>query len=363
VVAAPELSLIRPHVQPARLRSPPSNWGIKRLRVQELWAAGFTGEGVLVGHLDTGFDPTHPALKGALKDFAEFDMAGDMVPGAKAWESDPNVPHGTHTAGTIAGRTVKGQVIGVAPAAKLVSGMVIEGGQVIDRVLAGMDWVLSKGARILSLSLGLRGFTPAFQVVTDSLRKKNVLPIFAVGNEGPNTSRSPGNYANVISVGACNINGRVWDESSSQKFNRSDDPLVPDLVAPGVDILSCISNGKYDRWNGTSMATPHVAGLAALLLQAKPTATADELERAIFESCSRPAGMSRARANRGVPDAVAALTHLMGQPPVAGSPASGKKKKRPTRRKRRTARKAPTASRRSSRRRSAGQRKRRSKRR
>src|SRR5204863_1085458 len=100
---------------------------------------------------------------------------------------------------------------------------------------------------------------------------------FAVGNEGPNTSRSPGNYANVLSIGAMDDRDRVADFSSSQRFQRDTNPLVPDLVGPGVGVLSCIPNNGYAEMDGSSMATPHIAGLAALLLQASPDATADQL--------------------------------------------------------------------------------------
>jgi subtilisin len=195
----------------------------------------------------------------------------------------------------------------VAPEAKVASAMVIEGGQVIDRILAGMDWIIGEGARILSLSLGLRGYTPAFQAIVDALRAAGVLPVVAVGNEGAMTSRSPGNYANVLSVGALNSDNAVADFSGSQKFNRPDDALVPDLVGPGVGVLSCVPNKKYAKMDGTSMATPHIAGLAALLLSAVPGASVDELEQAIFGSCSLAGGMPAARANRGVPDGVKAL--------------------------------------------------------
>lgn len=324
VVPAPEMSLIRPVARlAAATPSAAPTWGITRLRVPSLWAAGFTGKGVVVGHLDTGVDGTHPALKSAFDEFAEFDMAGDRVPGAKPTDSDDSTPHhGTHTAGTIAGRPSAQRTIGVAPDATLASGMVIEGGQVVDRILSGMDWVLSKGVRILSMSLGLRGFDPSFQVIIDALRSHNVLPVIAIGNEGPNTSRSPGNYANVLSVGAVDQNDVVADFSGSQTFNRSDDPLVPDLVAPGVGVISCGPTGGYVAMDGTSMATPHVAGLAALLLQAKPGATADELEAAIFASCSLPPNMFKERGNRGVPDAVAAFTKLTGNPLPAVAAAS-----------------------------------------
>jgi subtilisin family serine protease len=315
VEKAPELSLIRPVVvEEAKLGTGPS-WGVKRLKADLLWAAGLTGKGVLVGHLDTGVDASHPALKGAIGKFAEFDLAGDHVPNAQPSDSDE---HGTHTAGTIVGRSGLKGAFGMAPEAQLASAMVIEGGQVIDRILAGMDWVIGEGVRIMSMSLGLRGFTPAFQTVIDALRAANVLPVIAVGNEGPNTSRSPGNYANVLAVGAMDARGQVADFSGSEQFARTVNPLCPALVAPGVEILSCVPGGKYKTMNGSSMATPHVAGLAALLLQAKPTATADELERAIVGSCRLPAGMPQARGSHGVPDAVRAFQLLTGsQLPVA----------------------------------------------
>lgn len=309
VVPAPQLSLIRPvDVTPAKAASG-TTWGIDRLRVEELWDAGITGKGVVVGHLDTGLDGKHPVLKDAIAAFAEFDLAGDPVPGAQPWDSGR---HGTHTAGTIVGRPTGNGKVGVAPEAKLASAMVIEGGQVLDRILAGMEWILEKNARILSMSLGLRGFTPAFQVIVDALRGQNVLPVIAVGNEGPLTSRSPGNYPNVLSVGACAEDETVASFSSSETFARTDDPFVPDLVAPGVAVLSCVPGGSYAEMRGSSMATPHVAGLAALLLQAKPGATVDELESAILQSCNRPASMSQDRANRGVPDAPAAIAALTG---------------------------------------------------
>jgi subtilisin len=258
-------------------------------------------------------------LTGAIKSFAEFDMAGDRVPNAQPSDSDE---HGTHTAGTIVGRTVSKGAFGMAPEAQLASAMVIEGGQVIDRILGGMDWVIGEGARIMSMSLGLRGFTPAFQAVIDALRAANVLPVIAVGNEGPNTSRSPGNYVNVLSVGAIGSDDQVADFSSSQQFNRPSNPLCPDVVAPGVGILSSVPGGKFKTMDGSSMATPHVAGLAALLLQAKPTATATQLENAIIGSCTLPAGVPQARGSHGVPDAERAFMLLTGAPLVVAATAA-----------------------------------------
>ena len=198
----------------------------------------------------------------------------------------------------------------MAPGARLASAIVIEGGDAVARVLAGMDWALGLGARVLNLSLGFRGWWPDFLAITRILRRKGVLPVFAVGNEYAGSSRSPGNYREALSVGACGEDDRVADFSSSQRFDRKRDPVVPDLVAPGVGIVSAKPGGGYQEMDGTSMATPHVAGLAALLLQAKPNAKVSRLEKAILESCVRPRGMSAERGGRGIPSAVKALAAL-----------------------------------------------------
>ncbi|HEY4575550.1 MAG TPA: S8 family serine peptidase, partial [Thermoanaerobaculia bacterium] len=142
------------------------------------------------------------------------------------------------------------------------------------------------------------------------LRAKNILPVYAVGNEGAGTSRYPGNYPEALSVGAVDENGQVADFSSSQRFARQSDPVVPDIVGPGVGVISAMPGGGYQQMDGSSMATPHIAGLAALLFQARPNATANDMETAIFQSCKLATGVSAERAGRGFPDASAALAAL-----------------------------------------------------
>jgi subtilisin len=313
VAGTPPLSLIRP--TRVATASPPqqTTWGIDALGVPQLWADGLDGDGVLVGHLDTGADGQHPALQGAIGSFAEFDQFGfEVEPTPAAHDTDE---HGTHTAATIAGRPVGSRAVGLAPGASLSSAIVIEGGNVIARVLAGMDrfagQVDTTRASILSMSLGFRGWLDDFLLITDALRARNILPVFAVGNEGPGTSRSPGNYHQALSVGAMDRDLTVADFSSSQRLARRLDPIVPDLVAPGVGVISARPGGGFQSMDGTSMATPHVAGLAALLLQARPTATVDQLEQAMFASCQRPAGMLKERGGRGLPNAPRALEELL----------------------------------------------------
>lgn len=326
VTLVPELSLIRP--VSAALAAPKAGptWGIKRLRVPELWDKGITGKGVVVAHLDTGIDGNHPVLKGAIKAFAEFDDLGREKPRAKPHDSDT---HGTHTAATIAGRPTSKATVGVAPGAKLASAMVIEGGDIVARILGGMDWAIGQGAKILSMSLGLRGYRNEFETLMTTVRARGMLPVIAVGNEGPATSRSPGNYDMVLSVGAFDDQDEVPDFSSSQHFKRKTDPYVPDIVGPGVGVLSALPGNKFGLNDGTSMATPHIAGLAALLFQAKRDATVNDIEQAILESCKRPKTMKEDRANRGVPDAVEAHRILTKGSTSSGAAGKDSSKKKP----------------------------------
>jgi subtilisin len=309
VQGAPKFSLIAPErIQDTKL-TVQETWGLRTLKAPQLWAKGLTGQGILVGHLDTGVDAKHPALKTAVAAFAEFDMLGfEISPTPAAHDSGD---HGTHTAATIAGRPVQGRHVGMAPGATLASALVIEGGNAVARVLGGMDWAIGQQVRILSMSLGFRGWWQDFIPITRILRRRQILPVFAVGNEGPGTSRSPGNYYQALSVGAMDRHDAVADFSSSQEFQRKRDPIVPDLVGPGVEVTSARPGGGWQEMDGTSMATPHIAGLAALLMQARPNATIRQVERAIFESCLRSPSMPPDRANRGLPDGLRALQLLV----------------------------------------------------
>jgi subtilisin family serine protease len=302
--------LIRPVACRAASATAKMTAGLLHLKVQQLWDQGLTGKGVKVGHLDTGVDGKHPALKGRIVGYLEVDLQGNRVKGAKPRDSDKMFGHGTHTAGTICGGKIKNLSIGVAPEAELYSGLVIEGGQVLLRVLQGMEWALEKRVRVLNMSLGFRGYSPFFLDVTQRLRDEGVLPVFAIGNESVGTSRSPGNYPQALSVGAHDRHGQVADFSSSITFNRPDEPNQPNVVAPGVSIVSAKPGGGVRSLDGTSMATPHVAGLAALLFQAKPNASVTQVEHAIQSTCVPLPNVDPLRFGFGQVDPVAALAAL-----------------------------------------------------
>ena len=290
--------------------APQVAWGVAKIQAPALWKQGLSGKGVLVAHLDTGIDGEHPSLKPAIAQFADFDATGHVIEGAPIADSDV---HGSHTAGIIAGRPFLGQEIGVAPGCQLVSAAVIEGGDQVARVLAGVDWMLNFPVRVLNLSLGFQGYFDQYIPLLAKLLEKNVLPVFAIGNGGPGTSCSPANYPQALSVGAVDESGHVDPDSGSETFPRKVNPLVPDLVMPGVDIVSANAGGANFRLDsGTSMATPHLAGLATLLVEACPTATASQLQAAICQACSREPSMPITRANLGMPDGVKALAVLQG---------------------------------------------------
>ncbi len=169
--------------------APQVAWGVARIQAPALWQQGLSGKGVLVAHLDTGVDGEHPSLKSAIAQFADFDATGHAIDDAPIEDSDI---HGSHTAGIIAGRPYNGQQIGVAPGCQLVSAAVIEGGDQVARVLAGVDWMLNFPVRVLNLSLGFPGYFDQYIPLLAKLLSKGVLPVFAIGNDGPGTSCSAG---------------------------------------------------------------------------------------------------------------------------------------------------------------------------
>jgi subtilisin family serine protease len=288
--------------------SPGVAWGLQRLGIQACWQRGLTGAGVRVGHLDTGVDAAHPALRGRIAQFAEFDYDGIPVPRARPRDSGT---HGTHIAGIICGGSCSHVSFGVAPDAELCSGLVIEGGDCLLRVLAGLEWMLDCRVRVLCVTLGLPIYDPLFEVVLNRLKEAGTLVIAPVGNRGSGRTCSPANYPGVMAVGATTPGDRVARLSGSQVFKRPDDFLKPNVVAPGIEIPSAKPGGGLQIRSGTSMAAAHVAGVAALLFQAKPDATAAEVQDAILTTCTPLPESSEERSGRGLVNPLGAIDALL----------------------------------------------------
>ena len=300
-------------------------WGLKKLGIPEMWEHT-KGAGVNVGVLDTGVHAVHPALSGKVEDFVVVDPLGRWIttsPEFDGWQ------HGTHVCGTIAGgKSDDGVSIGVAPDAKLLMGAVLVGEGTLWTLLKGIDWVVEKGADIISMSLGFTYYEPLFVEVFEGLLSLDILPVVAIGNENHGNTSSPGSAHNALSVGALEKMPRGKFDipyfSSGASFTFPDcDPayiVKPDVVAPGVQVYSCIppeqtpqGTYEYAYMDGTSMATPHVAGVAALLMAAKPNAPAVDIIQVLKDTAKHPRGVDHRPDNRwghGVVRPVEALQAL-----------------------------------------------------
>lgn len=232
-----------------------------------------TGKGVCVAVFDTGIDQSHPELVGRVAKSYRFDT--------EKWKAvvddsrKDTEQHGTHVAGLIAGKT-----IGVAPQATLIDGKMIPGGRGhLSDFLLALEWAAAQPEiQIVNISAGIPGYVPEMRDVIDDLIAVGILPIMAIGNEGKNRTRSPANCVGGLSVGACDEDDDVPGFSGSGRM-VVDNQLyeVPDVVAPGVQVYSCVPGGTYEPWDGTSMAAPVVSGIAALMIQAKPDITVTQL--------------------------------------------------------------------------------------
>ncbi|MFH8606173.1 S8 family serine peptidase [Streptomyces sp. NPDC018029] len=276
------------------------------------WEAGLTGKGVKVAVLDTGFDAGHPDLEGRVAESRSF-ISGEEV-------ADRN-GHGTHVASTVGGSGAAsdgGKEKGVAPGASLAVGKVLsdEGFGSESEIIAGMEWAARDvDATIVSMSLGSQeasdGTDPMAAAVNSLSKETGALFIVAAGNTGaPSSIGSPGAADAALTVGAVDS----ADEAAyftSRGPRAGDHGLKPDLSAPGVDILAARSqlaegDGFYTEMSGTSMATPHVAGVAALLAERHPDWTGARLKDALM-STSRQIDASAYDLGAGrvsVPDAL-----------------------------------------------------------
>ncbi|MGW0530559.1 S8 family peptidase [Streptomyces sp. NPDC003032] len=267
---------------------------VKQIGADKAWAAGYDGKGVKIAVLDTGVDATHVDLK-------------DQVVAEKNFTPSPDAKdrygHGTHVASTAAGTGAKsgGKFKGVAPGAKLLNGKVLgdDGYGEDSGIIAAMDWAAAEGADVVNLSLG-GGDTPGVDPLEAQVNKlsaeKGILFAIAAGNDGaPGSVGSPGSADAALTVGAVDGNDKLAD-FSSQGPRVGDGAIKPDVTAPGVDITAASAKDSllekevgqnpdgYLTISGTSMATPHVAGAAALLKQQHPDWKYAELKGALTAS-------------------------------------------------------------------------------
>jgi len=263
---------------------------LRQIDAPQAWRAGLTGKNGRVAVLDTGIDTTHPDLVGRVVESANFTAEPDARDGHG---------HGTHVASTIAGTGAAsdGARRGVAFEAPLVIGKVLDryGFGTDSQVIAGMEWAAPR-ATVVNMSLGgwaeSDGSDPLSQALDALSRQYGTLFVVAAGNDGPSehTVSYPGAAATALTVGAVDASDRLAPFSSRGPLINTN-AVKPEIVAPGVDIVAARAAGTsigrnvdqhYTALSGTSMATPHVAGAAALLAQRHPQWPAERLKAALI---------------------------------------------------------------------------------
>lgn len=266
-------------------------WNLNAIEAPAAWAAGYTGEAIIVAVVDTGVDLDHPDLvnnlfvnpgeiagdgidndgNGLIDDVHGYDFAGG--------DADPDDVngHGTHVAGTIAAANNGFGATGVAPNATILPVRVLgdNGSGSTNAVAAGIRYAADLGADIINLSLG-GGYSRAIDQAIEYARAVGSFIVAAAGNESSSVPGFPARFSatdsNVISVGAHNQSGRIAGFSNDVGTSGS-----VQIDAPGVGVFSTYVGGRYGSLSGTSMAAPHVAGVAALALSANPNLAPDEL--------------------------------------------------------------------------------------
>ncbi|MFI5838453.1 S8 family peptidase [Catenuloplanes sp. NPDC051500] len=291
------------------LLQPTLETSVPQIGAPAAWQAGFDGTGATVAVLDTGVDSAHPDLAGRVTTVQNFTEGEE--------DDRDQVGHGTHVASTIAGKQ------GVAPGATLLSGKVcVQGGCAESWMLAGMQWAAEQGADVVNMSIGgpdSPGLDPLEQAVQSLTEEHGTLFVIAAGNSGElgdRTVESPGSADSALTVGAVDKQDRLA-AFSSRGPRAGDAALKPEITAPGVDIVAAEAGTTgHVAMSGTSMATPHVAGAAAILAQQHPDWTANLLKSTLVGAAKPGADIPVTAQGAGRVDLARAITQTVSASPV-----------------------------------------------
>lgn len=256
---------------------------------------------VVVGIIDSGVDSTHSAIsknyRGNDSSLAAYSWY-NTINGKDGSQEKPydDRGHGTHVCGTILG-SKENALLGVAPKAKWIGVKVFDQDGETDNVklLKAGEWIMApngdptKAPKVVNNSWGGNSNDGFFQEIVKKWREAGIFPVFSAGNVGPfndggdDSIGTPGAYPESYAVGAIRKDEHIAKFSLRGKSSYTN-KIKPDIVAPGVNILSCIPGEKYTIYTGTSMAAPHVTGVIALMLQVNPNLTVDQIENILNET-------------------------------------------------------------------------------
>jgi subtilisin family serine protease len=248
------------------------DWGLKRIKAPEIWNIA-TGKNVKIGVMDTGINTNHPDLIGVVTD------GFDAIAG-KSFKDDNN--HGTYVASVIASRKNNIGIVGVAPEAILYSIKVMnsEGRGYISDILDGCQWAIREGLEIINMSLGSDQKSIALAEAIEILASEGICVISATGNEGQHGIFYPARNNVAICVG-----GSGMDDNRMSWSNYGPELKYNGVLAPGDWIQVADKDGKWRRVSGTSIATPHVTGIFALLMEVGYQ-NPDDIRKLIFNGSS-----------------------------------------------------------------------------
>jgi hypothetical protein len=283
-----------------------NDWGVNMVNAPEVWEQGYTGQDVIVAVIDTGVDYNHPDLdaniwvnSNEIADNGIDDDGNGFIDDTKGWDfvnndndpmdDDTGAGHGTHVAGTIAAEKNDFGVTGVAYNAKIMPVKVLDAGGfgTWSNVAAGIKYAADNGANVINLSLG-GGYSAEVADAVKYATEKGSVVVMAAGNASSSQPGFPANLANQwgVAVGAVDNTNKMASFS-----NKAGTTTLDYIVAPGANIYSTNPNNQYKSLSGTSMATPHVAGVAALILSANSNLTAAEVEE-ILTATANPTGVT-----------------------------------------------------------------------
>jgi subtilisin family serine protease/WD40 repeat protein len=272
-----QLPILEKNLKSVKTENVTYAWGVDKINAHRAWhGLGTTGKDIKVAVIDTGIQADHPDLDGRVVAWADF-INGQQK---NAYDDEG---HGTHVAGSIAGNGADGIITGVAPDVLLMGAKVLdhEGKGTNQTVLSGLQWAAENDADIINLSLS-GAQTDAYNAIFVDLHSLGIIPVVAAGNSGPEPSTigSPGSHPLALTIGATDLDDLVAPFSSRGPVQTETGEILikPDIVAPGVDIISTWKDGGYAVGSGTSMAAPHTAGAVALIKEAFPNASFNDIK-------------------------------------------------------------------------------------